>query len=258
VTTYAFLLDMGRCIGCQACTAACKTGNELPEGAQYIRFDEKTTGSFPQVTSRIKNQRCLHCTDAACVNVCPSGALYKEDGLTRLDRDECIRCKRCVEACPFSIPVMFKRRSSKCDGCAQVVKAGGIPWCVKTCPSNALMYGERDEVLAEAKTRLVALKKRYPNARLYGETEAGGLGVIMVLPDEAEAFDLPVAPEVTREASSRQAVAQPSGGGISGMGLLVAGLAGVISRRNQLRELQQARASADTQEDVEKWESVHS
>ena len=73
MTTFAFLLDMGRCIGCQGCVAACKTGNELPTSVQYIQISDETHGTFPDLTSYVTNHRCYHCADAACVNVCPTG-----------------------------------------------------------------------------------------------------------------------------------------------------------------------------------------
>ena len=92
MTTYAFLLDLGRCIGCQGCVAACKTGNELSPGAQYITISEQTRGTFPALQSSIKNHRCYHCAEAACVTVCPTGALYKEAGLTRLNAEHCSGC----------------------------------------------------------------------------------------------------------------------------------------------------------------------
>ncbi len=242
MTTYAYLLDMGRCIGCEACVSACKTGNELPGGVQYIHFGDKTTGTFPNIASNVLNQRCMHCTDAACVAACPTGALYKENGLTRLDRDACSGCSYCVDACPFSIPKMYDDFSSKCDGCAAVVKAGGTPWCVKTCPSNALQYGEREEILAEARTRLAALQIRYPNARIYGETEAGGLGVIMVLPDEPEAFDLPANPDVPLVMNAWQKMVQPMSAAVTGLSIAVTGFAAIIARRNHMKELEEIHA----------------
>ena len=90
--TSAFLLDMSRCIGCEACVVACKAGNELPLGRQYIELIEHTSGTFPNLTGGFQNQRCYHCSDATCVAVCPTGALFKDDGLTRLNRDDCSGC----------------------------------------------------------------------------------------------------------------------------------------------------------------------
>lgn len=243
MATYTFLLDLGRCIGCQGCVAACKTGNEVPASAHYIRISEKSTGSFPNVTSRVTNQRCLHCLNAACVTVCPTGALYKEEGLTRLDRSKCSGCTYCVDACPFGIPHMFDERASKCDGCTTVVKAGGTPWCVKTCPSQALLYGERDAILTEAHNRLATLQQRYPNARIYGETEAGGLGVILVLPDEPAAFNLPMHPQIPFVVNAWQNVVQPASLGFTGLSLFVTGVAAVIARRNHLQEVRRLQAA---------------
>jgi formate dehydrogenase iron-sulfur subunit len=248
VTTYAFLLDLGRCIGCQACVAACKTGNELANGTQYIRINEQTRGTFPDLLGSFQNQRCYHCADAACVSVCPTGALFKEDGLTRVNADVCSGCEYCVTACPFQIPRMANKRVSKCDGCADVVKAGGRPWCVKTCPSNALMYGERDEIVAEAHRRADALKRRYSNARVYGETEAGGLGVVMVLPDKPENIDLPVNPETKPMTKVWQKAVQPASVGFTGLGVIVTGLAAVIARRNHVKEMDMLHQQAAGQE----------
>lgn len=243
MTTYAYLLDLGRCIGCQACVAACKTGNELSEAAQYIHISDQTHGTFPDVKSYVTNHRCYHCLDAACVSVCPTGALFKEDGLTRLDRSQCSGCEYCLEACPFDVPRMVDGLSSKCDACADVVKAGGEPWCVKTCPSHALMYGDRTEILAEAHKRAEALKVHYPNARVYGETEAGGLGVIMVLPDDPEILDLPVNPQISLPVNTWQNVVKPMSLGLTGLSVAVTGLAAVIARRNHMKELATLHAS---------------
>ena len=238
-TQYAFLLDLARCIGCQACVAACKTGNELPEKVRFIRFDEITLGTFPEISSYIVNRRCFHCTDAACVEICPTGALYKEDGLTRLNTEPCIGCGKCVRACPYDIPKLVNKKSTKCDGCNEVVKAGGTPWCVQTCPSSALMYDERETILAEAKARVEAIKEKYPNAQVYGETQAGGLGLIVVLPDSPEIWELPENPESQASAevllaAVEPALMRPASMGLGALGVLGAGLAAIIGRRNRL------------------------
>ena len=234
---YAILLDLGRCIGCQACVASCKVGNELGEDQQYIELIEKTHGQFPNLTGGWDNHRCFHCTDAACVSVCPTAALYKEDGLTRLDRDSCSGCSYCTEACPYDIPVMYDGKSSKCDGCADTTKAGGTPWCVGTCPSAALMYGTREVIQAEAHKRAEALRGRYPNAHVYGETQAGGLGMLVVMPDDPELLDIPIDPKKPFMADAWQKVVQPASVGITIGAAVVAGAAGFIARRRHEEEL---------------------
>ncbi len=234
---YAFLLDLGRCIGCQACVASCKVGNELGQGQQYIQLIEKTHGEFPNLTGGWDNHRCFHCLDAACVEVCPTGALFKEEGLTRLDRDTCSGCSYCTEACPYDIPVMWEGRSSKCDGCAATAAAGGSPWCVGTCPSMALEYGPREEIRAEAHRRADALRDRYPNAHVYGETQAGGLGLLVVMPDDPELLDIPIDPKKPFMADAWQKVVQPASVGITIGAVVVAGTAAVIARRRHEEEL---------------------
>ena len=234
---FAFLLDLGRCIGCQACVASCKVGNELGEGRQYIQLIEKTHGEFPNLTGGWNNHRCYHCADAACVTVCPTGALYKEDGLTRLDRSTCSGCSYCTEACPYEVPVMWEGKSSKCDGCQATVNAGGEPWCVRTCPSSALMYGPREEMRAEAHRRAEAMRGRYPNAQVYGETQAGGLGMLVVAPDDPDLLDIPLDPKTPFIADAWQKVVQPGAVALTLGAAVLAGVGGVIARRRHQEEL---------------------
>jgi formate dehydrogenase iron-sulfur subunit len=233
-TQFAFLLDLARCIGCEGCVAACKTGNELPERVRYIEIGEITLGAFPEITGYVSNHRCYHCTDAACVAICPTGALYKEVGLTRLDSEPCIGCGRCVRACPYDVPRLHKKKSIKCDGCKVVVEAGGTPWCVKTCPSHALMYGARAEILAEAHARVEAIKARYPDAQVYGETQAGGLGVVVVLPAAPEVWGLSENPDVAQRVRALAAEPVPARSGFGILSAVGLGLAAIINRRNAL------------------------
>ncbi|MDJ0664570.1 MAG: 4Fe-4S dicluster domain-containing protein [Acidimicrobiia bacterium] len=243
MSQYAFLLDLGRCIGCQACVASCKVGNELGIGQQYIELIEKTHGEFPNLTGGWDNHRCYHCGDAACIAVCPTGSLFKEDGLTRLDRSTCSGCSYCTEACPYDIPVMWEGKSSKCDGCADTVKAGGSPWCVGTCPSMALEYGPREEIRAEAHRRADALRNRYPNAQVYGETQAGGLGMLVVMPDDPELLDIPIDPKTPFMAQAWQKIVQPASVGITIGAAVVAGAAAVVARRRHEEELDELEAA---------------
>ncbi|MEN8114029.1 MAG: 4Fe-4S dicluster domain-containing protein [Actinomycetota bacterium] len=237
---YAFLLDMTRCVGCEACVVACKAGNELPAGRQYIELIDQVSGTFPDLTGGLQNHRCYHCTDATCVAVCPTGALFKEGGLTRLNRDACSGCGYCVQSCPYGVPKMSGGKSSKCDACASNVSGGGRPWCVQTCPAQALEYAERDKILAEARTRVEAAKVRHPNAQIYGETQAGGLGLIVVLPDDPEVFGIPADPPPTPVvADVWKTVIQPVSMGATAVAAVGLGVLGVIARRNHLAELKE-------------------
>ena len=142
---------------------------------------------------------------------------------------------------------MVDGRSSKCDACADTTKAGGDPWCVTTCPSRALMYADRDDVLAEANARVASMKERYPNAQVYGETQAGGLGVIMVVPDDPEVLNLPLKPDPPLVSQAWQKVVQPGSIALTGVTVAAAGVAAVIARRNhmaELREVEEAEAAA--------------
>lgn len=242
----AFLLDLGRCIGCQACVVGCATGNDLAHGEFLIEISDWERGTFPEVVSGIGNHRCYHCTDAACVKVCPTGALYREDGLTRLDRSACSGCGYCVEACPYDVPKLVGGLASKCDGCAQTVASGRDPWCVVTCPSRALEYGDREQILASAERRASALRSRHPEASVYGTTQAGGLGLLVVTPFEPGRHGLPEDPQTVTPIGLWQDVVQPATVGLTAAAAVAAGVGAVIARRNhmaELRELEEAAAS---------------
>jgi formate dehydrogenase iron-sulfur subunit len=236
----AFLLDMSRCIGCEACVVACKVGNELPIGTRYIELNEKTSGTFPNLIGGFQNQRCYHCMDAACVAVCPTGALFREGGLTRLNQDACSGCGYCVQSCPYEVPKMVDGHATKCDGCASTVASGGSPWCVRTCPAQALVYDTRDNILAEAYRRVDVIKDRYPNAQVYGETQAGGLGMILVLPDDPETLDIPAdPPPVPVVTGVWKTIVQPTSMAATALAAVGAGVLGIIARRNHMAELKE-------------------
>lgn len=242
--TQAFLLDLTQCIGCQACEVACNAGNELGEDKRYIRISERVRGTFPDLIGSFDNHRCYHCTDAACVNVCPTGALFQEDGLTRLNASACSGCRYCVQSCPYGVPRMVDGVSTKCDGCRDVTKAGGTPWCVTTCPSDALRFGERSEIAAEAHARATVMRMKYPNAQVYGESQAGGLGVIMVLPDEPEVLGLPADPQIPTSAAVVEEFVTPVNLGVTAAAMVGMGLAAIIARRNHMRELEELETAA--------------
>ncbi|MCL4489134.1 MAG: 4Fe-4S dicluster domain-containing protein [Chloroflexi bacterium] len=221
MTEIAILLDMSQCIGCRACQMACKEWNDLPAEVttnhgsyenpphlsavtwSRIRFIETATPDHG-VAWHFINQRCLHCTDAACVKACETGALeHNELGFVSYDPDACIGCGLCAQACPFGMPQLSETaefpstiKMSKCTFCQDRVTNNLMPACAKACPTGAIQFGEREPLIAQGKARAARLKQQgYANARLYGETEMGGLHQMYVLTDSPVALGLPENPQ---------------------------------------------------------------
>lgn len=243
---YGILIDLTRCVGCQACVVACKTGNELVPGQAYIDIQEKVHGQFPVLSASFLTHRCFHCGDAACVAVCPTGALYKKYRLTAVDEEKCIACERCISACPYGIPQMVDDHVSKCTGCMELIESGSSPWCVQTCPSGALLFGSRRTLMNQALEQIDSIRGQFPKAQIYGQTEAGGLSVFLILPDEPAALDLPNLDEIEEMRSKirrAEAPAAPSTAktevkssslGTLALSLGFTGLAALLNRRQQV------------------------
>lgn len=145
---YALLVDSSKCIGCFACLVACQTQNELADDSSYIRFEDKEKGQFPKVQYTIAPLQCMHCADAPCVPVCPTGASAKDadTGLTLVDKEKCMGCRRCVAACPYNARVYLKDAgiAQGCNLCLSLLKAGQEPACVATCLTKARLFGDLD------------------------------------------------------------------------------------------------------------------
>jgi formate dehydrogenase iron-sulfur subunit len=238
----AILLDTDRCVGCEACVVACHAGRELAAGQMYSQVREVVFGRLPDLRGAFVHQRCFHCAEAACVAVCPTGALRKQDGLTAVDADLCSGCGYCVDACPYGVPRLVGGIVSKCTGCLDLVQEGKEPWCVQTCPSDALQIGPRDELLAEARRRVAALKGRHPDAQVYGEEQLGGLGLLLVLTEKPAVLGLLDNPTIPVELRLWQDAAQPATLGLTGAALAASGLAFIIARRAHRQELRERAA----------------
>lgn len=218
--TNALLISPEKCIGCRACQVACKEWNELPAEPTVNRGGFENPADLDAVTwNRIRfleadgpegpswrfvSQRCLHCAEPACVSVCPSGALRKEpSGAVTFDRDKCISCRYCAAACPFGVPRYDAAgRIAKCNLCPERTAAGLPPACAKTCPTGAIRFGERKDLVTAA---------RADGLRVYGERELGGLGVVYALADAPEAYGLPADPKVPEKAAFWRDVVRPLG-----------------------------------------------
>lgn len=145
---YGFAIDQRTCIGCHACTVACKTEHEVPLGQFRTWVKYVDTGSFPDTTRSFGVMRCNHCTDAPCVKICPTQALFKrEDGIVDFDNSRCIGCKSCMQACPYDAIYIDAdtHTAAKCNMCAHRVDEDLEPACVVVCPTHSIWVGDLDD-----------------------------------------------------------------------------------------------------------------
>jgi Fe-S-cluster-containing dehydrogenase component len=145
---YGFAIDQRTCIGCHACTVACKTEHEVPVGDFRTWVKYVDSGTFPDSTRDFAVMRCNHCTDAPCVKICPTTALFKrEDGIVDFDSERCIGCKSCMQACPYDALYIDAETNTaaKCNFCAHRVDAGLEPACVTVCPTHSIWVGDLDD-----------------------------------------------------------------------------------------------------------------
>ena len=145
MTAYGFVIDHRKCIGCHACTVACKSENEVPVGdfRTWVKYVEK--GTFPEVRRHFTVLRCNHCDEAPCVEICPVVALHKRpDAIVDLDRDACIGCRACMQACPYDALYLNEDTGTaeKCHYCAHRTELGLEPACVVVCPEQAIIAGD--------------------------------------------------------------------------------------------------------------------
>jgi formate dehydrogenase iron-sulfur subunit len=246
-----FFTDTSVCIGCKACEVACKEWNVIPEdglvwtGESYDNTSTLGANSWRHVAFIEQNKPlllegetaeldaeplrwlmssdvCKHCTHAACLDVCPTGSLFRtEYGTVVVQEDICNGCGYCVPACPFGVldkrhlarkpddaplalPLLGKKEDGrvwKCTLCYDRLKGGHEPACAKACPTDSIQFGELDDLRERAHKRLEKLEAHgWNGARLYGEDPddgVGGFGAFFLLLDEPEVYGLPPDPVVT-------------------------------------------------------------
>mgnify|MGYP001286486624 FL=1 len=165
------LVDTTRCVGCQACSAACKEQNHLPPHIE----SETTAYTWTTVESHAGvhvRRLCFHCLTPTCASVCPVGALAKTpNGPVVYDATKCIGCRYCIMACPFGVPKYQWDTAvpvvGKCILCSKRVEAGLPTACASVCPTGATLFGERDALLSEARSRIEQSPVLYVN-HVYG------------------------------------------------------------------------------------------
>ena len=192
MTRWGMVLDLTRCIGCNACTVACKIENGTPPDHYWARVYTEETGTFPDVQTTYVPALCNHCADAPCVTVCPTGASFqRDDGIVLVNQDTCIGCRACMTACPYAARFYLRKgvleagyhsertafedskweaftegTVTKCTFCAHRVDDGLEPACVITCPTDARIFGDLDDPDSKPSTLIRERNGQQPLAEL--------------------------------------------------------------------------------------------
>jgi len=193
--TWGMLIDLSRCSGCNSCALACQEANN-PHVAEiapkalapdaYTCVDTyQVANTHRQVVARYVKRQCMHCLDAACVSACPAAAMYNSgEGPVIYRSNRCLGCRYCEVACPFGIPRFNWDNSitptiNKCWMCWDRLKAGEEPACAGACPTGAIHFGRREDLLAQAHARISTNPDMYID-HVYGESEVGGTSMLYI------------------------------------------------------------------------------
>lgn len=152
MANFTWVIDQRKCIGCHACTTACKSENEVPLSVDrtWVKYVEK--GNYPNTQRHFGVLRCNHCANPPCVHICPTTAMFQRpDGIVEFDKDACIGCKACIAACPYDAIYIDpeSHTAAKCNFCAHRLDVGLEPACVVVCPEEALIFGDLDDPLSK-------------------------------------------------------------------------------------------------------------
>ncbi len=264
------LFDSTLCVGCRACQSACKVANDLPPdsvsaGGGVYDAPSDLNGTTKNVIKAFADgdkqvymkQQCMHCADPSCVSVCMMGALHKEGegkrdmggevkgtGIVRYDGGLCVGCRYCQIGCAFNVPKFEWEKAFpkivKCELCrhrGDPKKSGPYaianPACCEVCPRSAVIFGKREELLAEARKRVAAEPQRY-NPKIYGEKEGGGTQVLYLAAKtvDFQQMGLPALPEESSAHFSESVSHAPYLHGITPVALYAA-MAFVINRNKK-------------------------
>lgn len=249
----SMLIDTTKCMGCRSCQVACKQWNQLPaEGTSFDGSYENPRHFSPLTWTKVvfkehetetgvkwlfAKQGCMHCTDAACEKVCPTGAIhFTELGTVAINYNKCIGCNYCAANCTFQV-LSFSRTANiaqKCTFCYDRVVNGLAPACATACPTGAIKFGDRRELIGIAEDRLAKLQRNgHPNANIYGLEELSGTAVFYLLDETPEHYGLPDRPSVSFSAYFWNVIFKPL------RVLVVAAVAfGLWANRSESNEIQ--------------------
>jgi formate dehydrogenase iron-sulfur subunit len=245
--TWGMLIDLTRCAGCNSCALACKAVNDLPNADEeppglsseaYTFVDtRRVTMADGQTETRTVKRQCMHCLDAACVSACPAAAMYKsEEGPVIYRAERCLGCRYCQMACPFEVPSFEWENGitpviSKCWMCYARLQEGEKPACAEACPTGALRFGRRDELLAQAHAQIDCNCNRYVN-HIFGEHEVGGTSMLYLSDIPFEELGFPVGLPESAPPEETEKIMNTLPFVITGVAALMAGTATYTHRKS--------------------------
>ena len=261
LTPVAKLIDVSKCIGCKACQSACVEWNDTHPDIEenvgvydnphdltenmftLMRFTEWINPENDNLEWLIRKDGCMHCADPGCLKACPApGAIVQySNGIVDFIHENCIGCGYCVKGCPFNIPRVSKvdHRAYKCTLCSDRVAVGQGPACAKACPTQAIVFGTKEDMKSHAEERITDLKSRgYENAGLYDPPGVGGTHVMYVLhhADKPHIYaGLPDDPKISGIVQAWKGVTKYVG--LAAMGVAAAGaiLHGLFGKANTVQ-----------------------
>jgi formate dehydrogenase iron-sulfur subunit len=232
------LIDITRCVGCGQCHDACAEANGNPQTPPETLSDQSYTAVLDKGNDIYVRKMCMHCDEPSCASVCPVAALKKtKEGPVVYDAGRCMGCRYCMVACPFEIPKYEWKsrvpRVRKCIMCAERLKEGKNTACSDACPTGATQFGDREELLAEARKRIAESPDTY-FPHIYGEREVGGTSVLFLAPKDFAALGFPprIPTEPMPELTYRVLSKIPNFALTGGVGLF--GVYWIINRRMTL------------------------
>jgi formate dehydrogenase iron-sulfur subunit len=268
LTEVAKLIDVSKCIGCKACQSACVEWNDTNPEIEHnvgeymnphdltadmftlMRFSEWVDPETDNLEWLIRKDGCMHCSDPGCLKACPSpGAIVQySNGIVDFVHENCIGCGDCIKGCPFNIPRISKvdRRAYKCTLCSDRVAVGQGPACAKACPTQAIVFGTKTDMVKHAEGRIADLKSRgYDNAGLYDPQGVGGTHVMYVLhhADKPHIYHgLPDDPKISEVVKTWKGVTRYAGLAAMGFAATATILHGLFARPNRVTPEDEANA----------------